>query len=112
MQGVLEILEIFSTHDPTQHTKNPSKKSLSNPTQPNPTRGLTQPLDSSSRIGAALWLVAWSVLVRRPQATHVAALGHVRVTARPTAYSTDGTSHTHTHTHTPVQRPLFRDYQG
>jgi len=41
IQRVLEVLEIFHTHDPIQHTKN-TKKNLY-PTRPNPTRGSTQP---------------------------------------------------------------------
>ena len=40
MQRVLEFLEIFPTHDPTQPTKNPLKS------QPNPTCGSTQPMDN------------------------------------------------------------------
>jgi len=41
-QEALEFFEMFLTHDPTQPTK---KVKIS--TQPNPTRGSTQPTDNS-----------------------------------------------------------------
>ena len=37
----------FQTHDPTQPTKNTNFRPIPDPTQPNPTRGSTQPMDNS-----------------------------------------------------------------
>ena len=38
----------FQTHDPTQPTKNTNFRPIPDPTQPNPTRGSTQPMDNSA----------------------------------------------------------------
>jgi len=37
----------FQTHDATQPTKNTNFRPIPDPTQPNPTRGSTQPMDNS-----------------------------------------------------------------